>query len=238
MNIEPCVRLGMRNSQKIKENPPDSRNKRPPNVTLLTVSSSQNVITAALPLCARSALGQWRIIARIDRMREIFLFRPCPELTDILIGFDGFVPELEPIFGAFGANAPNIESPDHVAEVVEFQWAARRIGQTDRPQRAYELLLVARVAACRFQGGIDHLAVDVEQACVLARNRIKILEHAIDEALVGVDLEIERIGNAAHQPNGLFAEALAERVVAAGLSGDHRIFKAGIGVSFHEAQRV
>src|SRR6516165_6604736 len=47
MNIEPCVRLGIRISPKIRENPADSRNKRPPNVTLLTVSSSQNVITAA-----------------------------------------------------------------------------------------------------------------------------------------------------------------------------------------------
>src|ERR1700752_1390896 len=145
MNIEPCVRLGIRISPKIRENPADSRNKRPPNVTLLTVSSSQNVITAALPLCARSALGQWRIIARIDRMREIFLFRPRPELTDILIGFDGLVPELQPIFGAFGANTSNVEIPDHVAEVIEFQRAARRIGQIDRPQRAHELFLVTGV---------------------------------------------------------------------------------------------
>src|ERR1700751_3409856 len=205
MNIEPCVRLGIRISPKIRENPADSRNKRPPNVTLLTVSSSQNVITAALPLCARSALGQWRIIARIDWMREILLFRPGPELTDVLIGFDGFVPELQPIFGAFGADAPNIESPNHVAEMVEFQRAARGIGQIDRPQRADEFVLVARVAAGCFQCGIDHLAVDVEQARVLARNHVKILEHAIDEAVIGVDLKIERIWNAAHEPNGFFA---------------------------------
>src|SRR3974377_1961298 len=124
MNIEPCVRLGIRISPKIRENPADSRNKRPPNVTLLTVSSSQNVITAALPLCARSALGQWRIVARINRMREILLFRPRPELTDVFIGLDCFVPELQPIFGTLGANAPNVESPDHVAEVIEFQRSA------------------------------------------------------------------------------------------------------------------
>src|SRR5271169_124837 len=49
MNIEPCVKLGIRISPKISENPADSRNRRPPNVTLLTVSSSQNVIPAALP---------------------------------------------------------------------------------------------------------------------------------------------------------------------------------------------
>src|ERR1700728_3860364 len=52
MNIEPCVRLGMRISPKISEKPADSRNKRPPNVTLLTVSSSQKLICAALSLPA------------------------------------------------------------------------------------------------------------------------------------------------------------------------------------------
>src|ERR1700737_4809039 len=51
MNIEPCVRLGMRISPKIRENPADSRNSRPPNVTLLTVSSTQNVISADLQFC-------------------------------------------------------------------------------------------------------------------------------------------------------------------------------------------
>src|ERR1700733_4191723 len=50
MNIEPCVRLGIRINPKISENPADNRNKRPPNVTLLTVSSSQNVISADLQL--------------------------------------------------------------------------------------------------------------------------------------------------------------------------------------------
>ena len=46
MNIEPCVRLGMRISPKISEKPAESRNSRPPNVTLLTVSSSQKLICA------------------------------------------------------------------------------------------------------------------------------------------------------------------------------------------------
>src|ERR1700679_132985 len=48
MNIEPCVRLGIRISPKISENPADNKNNRPLNVTLLTVSSSHNVISAAL----------------------------------------------------------------------------------------------------------------------------------------------------------------------------------------------
>ena len=52
MNIEPCVRFGIRINPKINEKPADSRNSRPPNVTLLTVSSSQNVIFPALALPA------------------------------------------------------------------------------------------------------------------------------------------------------------------------------------------
>src|SRR6202161_4316634 len=53
MNIEPCVRLGMRISPKISEKPADSRNNRPPNVTLLTVNSSQKFMTVVLDLVAR-----------------------------------------------------------------------------------------------------------------------------------------------------------------------------------------
>ena len=50
MNIEPCVRLGMRINPKIREKPAESRNNRPPNVMLLTVSSSQKLICTALSL--------------------------------------------------------------------------------------------------------------------------------------------------------------------------------------------
>ena len=171
-------------------------------------------------------------------MREIFLFRPGPELTDVVIGLDRLVPKLQSVFGAFGTKAPNVESPDHVAEMIEFQRAAGRVGQTDGPERCHELILIASVAACRFQGSIDDLTVDIEQASVLAGDRLEIFQHAIDEAVIGVDLEIERIGNAAHQPDGLFAEALQKRVVAAGLAGDDWVFKSGVRIGLHKAQRV
>src|SRR5689334_16206769 len=229
MNIEPWVRFGMRISPKISENPADSRNNRPPNVTLLTVSSSQNVITAALPFYTRSALGQRRIIARIDWMREILLFRPVPELTDVLIRLDGLVPEFQPIFGAFGPNPPDVESTDDVAEVIKFERTARSIGQVDRFQRGHELVLVARVAAGGFQRRIDNLTIDVEETRVLAGDRVKILQHAIDEAVIGIDFKIQRIGNAAHEPDGFFAITFKKSIVAAGLSGDHWIFESGIG---------
>ena len=41
MNSEPCVRFGMRINPKISEKPADNRNSSPPNVTLLTDSTSQ-----------------------------------------------------------------------------------------------------------------------------------------------------------------------------------------------------
>src|ERR1700689_3963278 len=82
-----------------------------------------------------SALRQRRIVARVDRVREELLFRPDPELADVLVSLDGFVPELEAIFGAFRPAAPNVEGPDYVAEVIELERTARRVGQADRPQR-------------------------------------------------------------------------------------------------------
>src|SRR5580693_7514851 len=120
MNIEPCVRFGIRISPKIRENPADSRNNRPPNVTLLTVSSSQNVISLPLRFPAtrycssyhaprRRSIesSQRRIIARIDRMGEKLLFRPGPELTHVLVGLDGLVPELESLFDTFRPEPPD-----------------------------------------------------------------------------------------------------------------------------------
>src|ERR1700688_4184796 len=71
-----------------------------------------------------STLLQRRIVARIDRMGEEFRFRPGPELTDILVGLDDLIPQLEAVFGAVRAAAPDIEIADHVAEVVELDRAA------------------------------------------------------------------------------------------------------------------
>src|SRR5580700_4429287 len=221
MNIEPCVRLGIRISPKISEKPADNRNNRPPNVTLLTVSSSQNVISADLVTChaprkrsiqviptgavsalrdttrslitgssafadddrTASALRQWRIIARIDRVREVFLLRPIPELADVLVGLDGLVPEFQAVFGAFGANAADVEIADHVAEMIELERPARRVGEAHRLERRHELLLVGGVAG-RLQRRFDHLAIDIEQPRILARYGVVVLQHAVDEALV------------------------------------------------------
>ena len=44
MKNEPCVRFGIRMSPKMSEKPADSRNSRPPSVTLLTASTSQRLM--------------------------------------------------------------------------------------------------------------------------------------------------------------------------------------------------
>ena len=49
MNSEPCVKFGIRISPKIREKPADSRNSKPPKVTLLTVSTSQKLMSAVIP---------------------------------------------------------------------------------------------------------------------------------------------------------------------------------------------
>src|SRR5215472_6768998 len=182
MNIEPCVRFGIRISPKISEKPADSRNNRPPNVTLLTVSSTQNVISAlqlSYPasggMLLYSALGQRRIIARVDGMREELLFRPSPELADVLVGLDGLVPELEPVFGAFRYHASEVDIADYVVEVIELERPAWRVGEADRLQRGHQLFLVACVAADHLEAGVQHLAVSVKQRRVLTGDGVEIL---------------------------------------------------------------
>ena len=72
----------------------------------------------------------------------------------------------------------------------------------------------------------------------MARDRLEIFQHATDEALIGVDLKIERIRNTAHEPDRLFAVTPEKCIVAAGLASDDGVFEAGIGISLHETQWI
>src|SRR5215471_3540109 len=109
MNNEPCVRLGMRISPKMREKPAESRNSSPPKVMLLTARTSQKFIVAAVPAlgpveklrapvgapasCHASRLER-REVARIDGLFEKLLLVIRPELADVGIGLDRFVDEL------------------------------------------------------------------------------------------------------------------------------------------------
>src|SRR6476659_9861446 len=78
MNSEPCVRFGMRISPKISEKPADNRNSKPPNVTLLTDSTSQKFMADAFlmqrtlfpcPACGRGWHSECRRHSRSLRLR-------------------------------------------------------------------------------------------------------------------------------------------------------------------------
>src|SRR5580765_5894585 len=110
MKNEPCVRLGMRINPKISEKPADSRKSNPPNVTLLTASTTQRFIAPA----ARSALER-RKVPRVHRLRQERLLVVRPELTHLGIGLDRRVDELV----ALPLDALDVEGSDDVAELVE-----------------------------------------------------------------------------------------------------------------------
>src|ERR1043166_3236118 len=130
MNSEPCVRFGMRISPKISEKPAERRNSRPPKATALTDSTYQFiavVFPAALNEgrwllrqrpsgCGVPLRLEWRVVARIDRLRQELLLVVGPELADVVIGLHGLVPELQPVLGALLAELADVEIPDEVAE--------------------------------------------------------------------------------------------------------------------------
>src|SRR5437879_1556792 len=115
MKNDPCVRLGMRMSPKMREKPADRRKSRPPSVTLFTASTNQR-LTPGGPL--GSALER-RIVARVHRLRQEPLLLVRPELAHVLVGLDGGVHELV----ALPLDAPDVEVPDDVAEPVELERA-------------------------------------------------------------------------------------------------------------------
>src|SRR6202166_353303 len=99
-------------------------------------------LAARGPEMTALALRQRRIIARIDRVREVFLLRPIPELADVLVGLDGLVPEFQAVFGAFGADAADVEVADYIAEVIELERPARCVCEAHRFERCHELFFV------------------------------------------------------------------------------------------------
>src|SRR6188768_3862139 len=120
MKKEPWVRFGMRMSPKISEKPADSRNSRPPSVTLLTASTSQTLMRIG----RRSALER-RVIARVHRLGQEPLLLVRPELAHLGICLDGGVDQL----AALALASPDVEAADHVAEVIEAEGPARAVGQ-------------------------------------------------------------------------------------------------------------
>src|SRR5262249_5591989 len=108
-------------------------------------------------------------------MREELLFRPGPELADVLVGLDGLVPELEAVLGSLGPDPTDVDVTDDVPEMIELHRSARRIGKSDGFQRVHELLFVVALAVHRRERGIDDLAIEVNAGGIETRNGVEIL---------------------------------------------------------------
>src|SRR6266850_129402 len=229
MKNEPCVRFGIRMSPKIRENPADSRNSRPPSVMLLTASTTQRLIAPA----ARSALER-RKVPRVHRLREEPLLLVRPELAHLGIRLDRRVDQLV----ALALGAPDVEVPDVVAQVIEAQRPARRVGERDRPQRLADRVAVFGFAAQLLQRRLRHHAVDVETGRVEAGDVAVVLHHAVDEPLVARRVEVVRVERARDHPHRLVAVRLQQRVVAGRPAAEHGELRARVAVLLHELERV
>src|SRR5260221_11223267 len=90
MNSEPCVRFGIRISPKMREKPADSRKSSPPKVMLLTASTSQKFMVAAVPRspCQRIAgactAPAQRLALRFERREDAWVNRLSEELLFLL----------------------------------------------------------------------------------------------------------------------------------------------------------
>src|SRR6266542_4516157 len=229
MKNEPWVRFGILINPKISEKPADRRNRRPPSVMLLTARSSQRLTLGGL----HSALQRW-IVARVHRLRQEPLLVVGPELADLGIRLDRGVDEAI----ALPLAPPDVEGAHHVAEPVEGEGAARRIGQGDASQGLDEGLPVVRLAVRLLHRRRRDLAVDVEAGRVETGNIAVVLHHALDEPLVARRVEIARIRGAGDHANRLVAVALEEGVVARGPASEDGQLEPRVTVLLHELERV
>src|SRR5215470_8557350 len=154
MKNEPCVRFGIFMSPKISENPAESRNNKPPSVMLLTASTTHRFMRSRFERrrCRRNrspgggregtaeapSRAKRRIVARVHRLRQEPLLLVGPELAHLLVRLDRRVDELVALLLAL----PDVEAPDHVADVIEREGSARRVGERDAAERPDERVAV------------------------------------------------------------------------------------------------
>src|SRR6266542_1747001 len=187
MKNDPCVRFGIFMRPKMSEKPADSRKSRPPSVMLLMASTSQRLMFARGP-GAVSAL-QRGIVTGVDGLREEPLLLVGPELTHLRIRLDRGVDELVALLLA----AADVEVPHDVAEVIEAEGAARRVGVRDPAKRTDERVPVVGLAARLLERGFRDHPVDVEAGGVGAGDVAVLADHPVDELLVARPVEVFRL---------------------------------------------
>src|ERR1051326_4223398 len=149
MKSEPCVRFGTRIRPKINENPAESRNNSPPRLTLFTASTTHWL--TGRPSGAPGLELHGCRIAGINRRREIFLLVIGPELADIGVGLHDGIDEL----AVLALEPADEDVADDIAEVVEAEAAARRVGERYRAQGVDQRLLVLGLSAGLLQRRLD-----------------------------------------------------------------------------------
>src|SRR5438132_7636346 len=250
MKNELWVRFGIFMSPKISEKPADSRKSNPPSVTLLTASTTHRFMASRFErrLCRRNPFPgggregaaeapsrfQGRVVARVDRLRQKPLLVVRPELADLGIGLDRRVDELVALLLA----PPDVEGPNHVAEVIERERPAGRVRQRNRAQGAVQRLAVVGLAAGLLERRLGDQAIDVEAGRIEAGHVAVVLDHPVDEPLVGRRVQIGGVRRARDHAHGLVAERLHQGVVARGPAAEHGDLEALVLVLLHELQRI
>src|SRR5262245_41083775 len=250
MKNEPWVRFGIFMSPKISENPADSRKSRPPSVMLLTASTTHKFMKSRSErrLCRRNrcpgggregaaeapSRAKRRKIARVDGLREEPLLVIGRELADLRIGLDRGIDELVALLLALADE----EAPDRVAEVVERDRPARRVGERDATERPDERVAVVGLAARLLEGCLGDQAVDVQAGGIDPGNVAVVLHHAVDESLVRRRIEVARIRRGRDHADRLVAERFHERFVAGRSAGQDRQLEPRVLVLLHELQGI
>src|SRR5215813_11993564 len=115
----------------------------------------------------------WRIVARVDRIRQEGFLLVGPELADVRIALDHGVGELAVLLFALADE----HRADDIAEFVEMERSARRISQRYLMQRGRERLAVVTLATQLRQRRLHALAGDVHAGGIAARQHAVVLLH-------------------------------------------------------------
>src|SRR5207245_9419724 len=123
---------------------------------------------------------QGRVVAGVDGLRQKPLLVVVPELADLRVGLDRGVDELVALLLA----PPDVEGPDHVAEVIERERPAGRVRKRHRAQGAVQGLAVVGLAGSLLERRLSDHTVDIESGGVEAWNVAVVAHHPVAESLV------------------------------------------------------
>src|SRR5260370_42084370 len=153
-----------------------------------------------MPDCTGSLqIPSWRIVARVNRIGQKFVLVIGPELADVRVALDHRIDELPVLALAFA----NEHVAHNVAEVVELDWPARRVGERDLMKSLGERAAVIGLGVKLCNRGLDALARDVHAGRVTAGQDLIIPIQSGYETFVARRIEVRRIPMSRHYADGL-----------------------------------